>query len=184
MKSRTSFFNKTVFKKDLTRFAPAWGTCLILKIKFRYDSYTVKVGENAQTEVWKDEAMTSGDRVGDLTWKVGDSSIIRFEERFPATGMPTVIGLKPGTTTLTATQPNGAKAVCTIIVVDPDRRPGDADNSGTVSSSDAIAILQHLSDEGVAINQSNADVNADGEVDEKDALLILQYYAGWDVTLK
>lgn len=161
-----------------------WAYRLPGKIKFRYDSYTVKVGENAQTEVWKDEAMTSGDRVGDLTWKVGDSSIIRFEERFPATGMPTVIGLKPGTTTLTATQPNGAKAVCTIIVVDPDRRPGDADNSGTVSSSDAIAILQHLSDEGVAINQSNADVNADGEVDEKDALLILQYYAGWDVTLK
>ena len=25
MKSRTSFFHKTVFKKDLTRFAPAWG---------------------------------------------------------------------------------------------------------------------------------------------------------------
>ena len=32
MKSRTSFFNKTVFKKDLTRFAPAWGTCLILML--------------------------------------------------------------------------------------------------------------------------------------------------------
>ena len=25
MKSRTSFFHKTVFKKDLIRFAPAWG---------------------------------------------------------------------------------------------------------------------------------------------------------------
>ena len=24
MKSRTSFFNPTVFKKDLTRFAPTW----------------------------------------------------------------------------------------------------------------------------------------------------------------
>ena len=32
MKSRTSFFNKTVFKKDLTRFAPAWGVCLILML--------------------------------------------------------------------------------------------------------------------------------------------------------
>lgn len=29
MKSRTSSFNLTVFKKDLTRFAPAWGGCLI-----------------------------------------------------------------------------------------------------------------------------------------------------------
>ena len=32
MKSRTSFFNKTVFRKDLTRFAPAWGACLILML--------------------------------------------------------------------------------------------------------------------------------------------------------
>ena len=32
MKSRTSFFNKTVFQKDLTRFAPAWGACLILML--------------------------------------------------------------------------------------------------------------------------------------------------------
>ena len=29
MKSRTSFFHKTVFKKDLTRFAPVWGVYLI-----------------------------------------------------------------------------------------------------------------------------------------------------------
>ena len=29
MKSKTSSFNLTVFKKDLTRFAPAWGGCLI-----------------------------------------------------------------------------------------------------------------------------------------------------------
>lgn len=29
MKSKTSSFNPTVFKKDLTRFAPAWGGCLI-----------------------------------------------------------------------------------------------------------------------------------------------------------
>ena len=32
MKSRTSFFHKTVFKKDLTRFAPAWGVCGILML--------------------------------------------------------------------------------------------------------------------------------------------------------
>lgn len=33
MKSRTSFFNKTVFQKDLTRFAPLWGLytlCMVL----------------------------------------------------------------------------------------------------------------------------------------------------------
>ena len=30
MKSRTSFFEKTVFRKDLTRFAPAWGAYLVI----------------------------------------------------------------------------------------------------------------------------------------------------------
>ena len=29
MKSRTSFFNLTVFRKDITRFAPAWGLYLV-----------------------------------------------------------------------------------------------------------------------------------------------------------
>ena len=32
MKSKTSFFNKTVFQKDLTRFAPAWGACAVLML--------------------------------------------------------------------------------------------------------------------------------------------------------
>lgn len=39
MPSRTSFFNKTVFKKNLTRFAPAWGLytlCLILGVVLIY----------------------------------------------------------------------------------------------------------------------------------------------------
>ena len=154
------------------------------KIKFRYDSYTVNVGEHEQTEVWKDETMTSIARVGDLTWKVGDPSIIRFEERYPSTGMPSVIGLKPGTTTLTATQPNGAKAVCTITVVDARVLPGDADNSGTVSLADVTLMLQHCAGDAVQINLSNADVNDDGKVDGQDALLIMQYASGWSVTLK
>ena len=29
MKLRTSFFNETVFRKDISRFAPAWGIYLI-----------------------------------------------------------------------------------------------------------------------------------------------------------
>lgn len=154
------------------------------KIKFRYDSYTVNVGEHEQTEVWKDETMISSARVGDLTWKVGDPTIIRFEERLPSTGMPSVIGLKPGTTTLTATQPNGAKAVCTITVVDPHALPGDADNSGAVTLADSILVLQHCAGETVSINLSNANANGDGKVDIYDALLIMQYVAGWNVTLQ
>lgn len=59
------------------------------------------------------------------------------------------------------------------------RLPGDADDSKGITLSDAYAILN-----GTASNTSNADVNADGKVDAYDALLILQYLAGWNVTLK
>lgn len=59
------------------------------------------------------------------------------------------------------------------------RLPGDADDSKGITLNDAYAILN-----GTASNTSNADVNADGKVDVYDALLILQYLAGWNVTLK
>lgn len=41
MQSKTSFFNKTVFRKNLTRFAPVWGVytlCLILGILLMYSN--------------------------------------------------------------------------------------------------------------------------------------------------
>ena len=98
--------------------------------------------------------------------------------------MPSVIGLKPGTTTLTATQPNGAKAVCTITVVNPHALPGDADNSGAVTLEDGILVLRHCAGDDVQINLSNANVNGDSKVEIHDALLIMQYVAGWNVTLK
>ena len=39
MRSRTSFFNKTVYKKNLTRFAPVWGMytlCLVMGVALLY----------------------------------------------------------------------------------------------------------------------------------------------------
>lgn len=68
--------------------------------------------------------------------------------------------------------------------VKEDDLPGDADESEGVSISDSIAILRYLSGADVTINTTNADVNGDGEVDEKDALRLLQYAAGWDVNLE
>lgn len=41
MQSKTSFFNKTIFKKNLTRFAPVWGVytlCLVLGILLMYSN--------------------------------------------------------------------------------------------------------------------------------------------------
>lgn len=64
------------------------------------------------------------------------------------------------------------------------RIPGDADDDGTVSIMDALAVLQYDVGWGNDINLSNADVNADGAVNILDALLILQKDVGWDVELK
>lgn len=65
-----------------------------------------------------------------------------------------------------------------------ERLPGDADGNKGVSVTDAIALLRYLAGEKVSINLSNANVNGDGQVDVKDVLRILQYDAGWDVTLE
>lgn len=64
------------------------------------------------------------------------------------------------------------------------RLPGDADDNGSVSIDDAVAVLEHCVDGSKKINLNNADVNADDIVDAYDVLLILQYDAGWNVTLK
>lgn len=64
------------------------------------------------------------------------------------------------------------------------RFPGDADDNGKVNAYDAICILKYFIDSTTAINLNNADVNADGKADPADALLILQYTAGWNVTLR
>lgn len=160
-----------------------WAFRLATAIEFRQASYTVQLGEHVQTEVSPVDLL-SGDRVGELTWTVGDPAIIAFDEDFPATGMPTVTGLKPGTTTLTATQVSGNSVTCTITVLGPSRTPGDVLDNGGVTLDDALALLQHCAGEAVAINERNADVNADGNADVTDALIILQYIAGWNVTLQ
>lgn len=61
--------------------------------------------------------------------------------------------------------------------------PGDADDNGEVNPADAVAILNALANDG-AINFNNADVNANEALDMQDALLILQFAAGWDVVLQ
>ena len=53
-----------------------------------------------------------------------------------------------------------------------------------VDVNDALCIFQYLIDSKTAINLNNADVNADKKADTTDALLILQYSAGWNVRLQ
>lgn len=68
---------------------------------------------------------------------------------------------------------------CGYVKTEAVRLPGDADNNSSVTLADARAILS-----GNVSSESNADVNADGKVNEQDVLRIMQYLAGWDVTLQ
>ncbi len=66
----------------------------------------------------------------------------------------------------------------------PERLAGDADGNGETDALDALLVLRMCSGQTVEPDMQNADVNADETVDERDAMLILQYDSGWDVTLK
>lgn len=156
---------------------------LAKKIYCDPSSLSIVVGGDRSFMVRSSTGSMSG-FVGDLTWTIDNEGIIRFEKASYSTGFNRVIGLKPGTATITAKQVNGAKATCKITVLAPERVPGDADDNGSVSINDAVLILRHAAGESVSINASNAEVNNDGVVNGMDALLLLQYAAGWDVVLQ
>ncbi len=61
------------------------------------------------------------------------------------------------------------------------RTPGDADQDGSVTIMDALAVLQSAVGWNNEIHASNADVDGDGATTIMDALLILQYAVGWDI---
>ena len=69
--------------------------------------------------------------------------------------------------------------------VEPDEGiPGDADDNGDVNMNDALTVLRYCAGEGNAINLLNADVTGDSQISAQDALLILQWEAGWNETLQ
>lgn len=66
----------------------------------------------------------------------------------------------------------------------PERLAGDADDNGVVDANDALLVIKVSSGEDLMINVSNADVDADGEATLADALILMQYNAGWEIELK
>jgi len=130
--------NSTAFRLTPTRIFCSWpyGLCEITgtaqdgryivltasgyrmakSIQFRQSTQEIYVGEQAQLQLTISEM---GYELGPVTWKVGDSSILQFAEKDPATGETAVTGLKAGTTTVKATLQNGTTATCTITVKPP-----------------------------------------------------------------
>ncbi len=152
------------------------------KIGFRQEEYLAAVGESVPTVIRIIES--AGDLTGDLIWTIGDESVISLDEESFRIGVPAVIGLKPGTTTLRATMANGKYAQCTVRVITSKYIPGDVNVDGRVDLTDAVELLRYMHGPWENINMANAEVNGDHLVDEKDAMLILQYLAGWNVSLQ
>ncbi|MBQ8200130.1 MAG: dockerin type I repeat-containing protein, partial [Clostridia bacterium] len=65
-----------------------------------------------------------------------------------------------------------------------ERLAGDADENGVVDLDDVTLIFEYCTDATIEINLINANVNGDTVVDAKDALLLMQYDAGWDIELQ
>ena len=64
------------------------------------------------------------------------------------------------------------------------RLPGDANHDYAIGVDDAAMVFAYIAGQTVDIDLANADVNADGKVNELDGLLIMQYTAGWEVVLR
>ena len=172
-----------------TEMVTVFGARQAKQIRFDQNTYTVIEGENVQVSVLavQDADGLGGYTTGPLTWSVKDQAVISFDEDWSQTGMPTVFGLKPGKTTLTAKAAyGGASATCTIVVEKAQLQyvSGDTNTDGAVDMRDALTLLKHLAGWGVKIDMEAANVNGDSGVDMRDALTLLKYLAGWGVTLK
>ncbi len=64
------------------------------------------------------------------------------------------------------------------------RLPGDANHDYAIGADDAATVFAYAAGQMVDIDLANADVNADGRIDQVDGLLIMQYTAGWAVALQ
>ena len=64
------------------------------------------------------------------------------------------------------------------------KKPGDINKNGSINGADAVTLLSFIADGAADTVQAIADVDDNGRVDANDALRIMQYAAGWNVTLK
>lgn len=58
--------------------------------------------------------------------------------------------------------------------------PGDANGDCSVNEADSMLLSQYFTGCNVEINDSNADVDADGALSRRDAMILARYVAGWD----
>ncbi len=159
----------------------AQGYLLPEAIRITPSEVTLQKGRSATLKVETDEADA---KVLQVFW-LSETEGIVSHDAYTAGPSVAVTGLQVGTTRIAAVLDNGAAAICTVTVYDPNARlPGDANDDGTVDVQDALRIMQYCAGWSVSVNGYAGDVDADGDADLNDALLILQYASGLDVQLK
>lgn len=151
-------------------------------VVFRYDPFTVLVGEEVQIDVSaaQDADGTGGYQTGPLSWSIVEGKdVISFTESSPQTGMPTATGLKSGTAKLKVTMTtNGVFRTCIVLVQEKPVLPGDVNQNGTADEGDVTELLWYLAEWGGDTDPVGADLNGDGTVSVQDALLLLRARQG------
>ncbi len=121
------------------------------------------------------ECKQAGESALELTTSV-------FADATPGAPQPIAAVIKHGGVTCSAEPPPTATPEPTAEppASAPDKLPGDADCNGEIESTDATYILQYSA---LLIDlvpcPDNADMNGDGAINALDAVLILQYVAGF-----
>jgi len=60
---------------------------------------------------------------------------------------------------------------------------GDGDGDGSISNSDVTALVRRLSGYGASVIEDAADMSGDEKLNNRDAVLAIQFLAGWDIDL-
>ncbi len=168
-------------KNGATVKVTAKGYLLPENIRLTASELTLQKGRSATLKVESDDPDA---KILQVFWLSETQGIISHAE-YTANPSVTVTGLQAGTTRIAAVLDNGAAAICTVTVYDPNARlPGDVNDDGKVDVHDALRIMQYCAGWSVSVNGYAGDVDADGDVDLNDALLILQHTSGLNVQLK
>lgn len=136
-------------------------------LKISDDALHLSVGGSAVINV----ASESGTPVT-VTWKSDKPAVASVA----ADG--TVVAVKPGTATITATAEDGKSATCKVTVTG-SYLPGDMNDDHNLNAKDITALRRSIaSGYGVTIDFERADVNCDNNLNAKDITMLRRYIAG------
>ena len=126
----------------------------------------------------------AADIYDDVTFTSSDESILLVNKAPGDKRWATLIPLKNGVATVTATAPGGATGTLTVTVTGyNDYIAGDINGDGMVNNRDLARLFHHLSGLDVDVIEPALDTNGDGEVNNQDIARLFKYLSGWKVEI-